>query len=412
MQPQRLIHFFLLLLTMTSFIACSNPTPATQDEGDDGVTAGEGDLDTITRDAGQLDQQSMRDQGPATQHDQDTGDASHGGGASISPQEVFASFSTLETIAGTARIEDKGVNGWQSSFEGGPATSAELSRPHIAQAHRSGNIYIADKDAHSVRKVSPQGMITTFAGTNAAQRPPVVDEPVKATETPLNSPNGLWVSPSKEIVYILDLGNDRVVRVDEQGMLTTLFSIGGAGAGRGLWVAEDESLAYVSAGTQLKKWTPQGGVETLASGFVSLGNLHVSKDGRLAVTDRDGSMAYLIDAEGKKTHIAGSGSGNDAASGMDARDAGLDEVRGIWFHPQGGYFLATHKGGQIWYVDIDNKLHLLIDGDKGSAHSGDGEAFDTPGKKISEPRAVTMTPRGELLITEHDGGYIRRLNVK
>ena len=406
-QHLRALLFALTLSCATT--ACSNPNASTPGEEVDMADAPR-DMRAghdLQGDAAHRDERDLR----AMEGRDMPRDGGGGGGATISPQEVFASFSTLETIAGTALIEDKGVNGWQASFEGGPATAAELSRPHIAQAARSGNIYVADKDAHAIRKISPDGVITTFAGTNVAGRP-VGAEPVKATEAPLNSPNGLWVPPTGEVVYILDLGNDRVARVDEQGMLTTLFSIGGAGAGRGLWVAQDESVAYVSAGTQLKKWTPQGGVETIASGFVSLGNLHVDGRGRVGVTDRDGSRAYLIEQSGEKTHIAGTGSGNAATDGMDARDAGLDEVRGIWFHPFGGYFLATHKGGHVWYVDSDNKLHLLIDGDTNDAHSGDGEAFDSPGKKISEPRAITMDTRGVMLITEHDGGYIRRLNLK
>src|SRR5207248_323180 len=42
--------------------------------------------------------------------------------------------------------------------------TAELSHPHIAMADRAGNIYIADKEAHSIRKVLPDGRIFTVAG--------------------------------------------------------------------------------------------------------------------------------------------------------------------------------------------------------------------------------------------------------
>ena len=331
------------------------------------------------------------------------------GNTAVTADTIFAQYATLSTIAGTALISDKGVNGWKPEFEGADATTAELSRPHIALANTAGEVFIADKDAHAIRKVSTDGTISTFAGTDVAGS--TSDESTPATSSKLSSPNGLWIN-SNGTVYVLDLGNDRVVKVDEQGMMTTLFRIGGAGAGRGLWVSDDESLAYISAGTILKTWTPEQGVTTLASGFSSLGNLHVSPSGQLAVTDRGGSKAYLIDKNGEKTHIAGTGSGRDADTGMLALEAGLDEVRGIWFHPQGGYFLATHKGGQIWYVDTQGVLHRFIHGDKDDDHAGDGEPFNSSGKKISEPRAVTMTPSGEVLITEHDGGYIRLVSKK
>ena len=108
-----------------------------------------------------------------------------------------------------------------------------------------------------------------------------------------------------------------------------------------------------------------------------------------------------------RERIAGNGTQSGGGSGQPARVTGLDEVRGIWFHPQGGYYLATHDGGQIWFVDDDEAIHLLIDGDDRGAHAGDGLPLDTPGKKVSEPRAVTLSPAGDLIVTEHDGGYVR-----
>ena len=89
-----------------------------------------------------------------------------------------------------------------------------------------------------------------------------------------------------------------------------------------------------------------------------------------------------------------------------AVETGLDEVRGVWPHPAGGIFLATHRGSQVWYVDEGGIIHLFLDGLEG-AHAGDGRAFDEPGPKVSEVRAVTLTPWGALLVTEHDAGYIR-----
>jgi sugar lactone lactonase YvrE len=264
-------------------------------------------------------------------------------------EAVFSGFGTIETIAGTALVEDKGVNGWQVAFEGSPATGAELSRPHMTQADSAGNLYVADKDGHGVRKIAADGMIETFAGTSAAGDDG--DGPGLATSMRLSAPNGLWVTAAGTL-YILDLGNDKVRRVKD-GNMQTLFSIGGAGTGRGLWVADDESLAYVAAGSALKKWTPEGGVQTLATGFASLGNLYVDADGSLLVADRGGHRVYRVSATGSKVVVAGNGQTN---------------------------------GG------------------------GDGLSFDDPAVRISEPRAISMDADGNLLITEHDGGYVRRVN--
>jgi sugar lactone lactonase YvrE len=276
----------------------------------------------------------------------------------------------------------------------------------MAQADSVGNIYIADKDAHAIRKIGLDGSLTTVAGTGEAGDDG--DSPGPGTQRRLSAPNGLWVRADGTL-YILDLGNDRVRRLAPDGELTTLFVIGGAGTGRGLWVADDESRAYVAAGTALKTWTPELGVVTLASGFASLGNLAVDGNGELAVTDRLSHRVYRVEADGEKRVIAGNGTRTGGGDGEPALSTGLDEVRGIWFHPDGGYLLATHKGGQIWYVDGLGDIHLFLDGDAEHSHGGDGEDYRSPGKKISEPRAVSMTPDGDILITENDYGFIRRL---
>ena len=81
------------------------------------------------------------------------------------------------------------------------------------------------------------------------------------------------------------------------------------------------------------------------------------------MTDRGEHRVYAIDDQGQKTIVAGNGTTTGGGHGMPALSSGLDQVRGIFFHPQGGYFLATHKGGQIWYVDDGGILHLFVDGD-------------------------------------------------
>ena len=321
-------------------------------------------------------------------------------------EAVFAGYGTIETIAGTGLIEAKGENGWVADFENRPATSAELSRPHIALGDASGRVFIADKDGHGVRQIDADGLITTLAGTSVAGNDG--DGPGVATQMRLSSPNGLWVAASGS-VYVLDLGNDKVRRVRD-GTMETLFDIGGASTGRGLWVAEDESLAYVAAGNSLKMWTPEGGVQTLAGGFVSLGNLFVEPSGHVLVADRGGHRVYRVSATGEKIIVAGNGLRTGGGSGQSALATGLDEVRGVWGHPDGGFFVATHKGGQVWFVDTAGEIYLFVDGDADDSHEGDGSAFNDASVRISEPRAVTIDPLGNLLITEHDGGFIRRVN--
>jgi len=321
------------------------------------------------------------------------------------------SYNLLTTIAG-AGGSTAAENKWVPGFEGGPATNALLSRPHIAMADRAGNIFVADKDAHAVRKIQADGAIVTVAGVNSPGNG--ADEPGNGTQVALWEPNGLWVREDG-MVYILDLINGKVRRLETNGTLQTLFTVsGGIVAGRGLWVKDDESLAYVASGTVVKKWTPADGVTDYASDFVELGNLVVDPSGKLVVTDRRGHRVWRIEDDGSKTAIAGNGTATTTEPGGGdgglATLTALSEVRGIWFLPTGAYFVCTHRGSQLWYVDVDGYIHLFLNGSTSDAHTGDGTWFWAPEEfRISECRAVTMDHQGNLLITEHDSGYIRRV---
>jgi sugar lactone lactonase YvrE len=330
----------------------------------------------------------------------------------LSPtQEGFdnlcASYGRLNTVAGKGEFSGDGYNGWDPQFENVPATEAELSRPHMAMADNAGNIFIADKDGHAIRKVTPAGMIVTVAGTNEAGDDG--NSPGPATQHRLSSPNGLWVRGDGTF-YILDLGNSKVRRVDTNGVLTTLFHANNdIDTGRGLWVKDDESLIYFASGTALRKWTPDGGIKTVASGFVELANLIVDPSGILVVTDRGANRVYQVSKGGNTTAIAGNGDATGGGDGFPALSTGLAEARGVWFLPTGGYLLATHAGSQIWYVDTAGIIHLFVDGSPG-AHSGDGELFRTPGPKLSEVRSITVDTRGRIIITENDAGFIRTID--
>ena len=129
--------------------------------------------------------------------------------------------------------------------------------------------------------------------------------------------------------------------------MTTLILVpGGISEGRGLWVADDESEAFIASGTRLLHWTPAAGVSVYASDFVQLGNLAVTSSGGivtdLVVTDLMDHRVLRIDPSGHKTIIAGNGT-TKSTGGTDveanALEAGLDEARAVWRHRQ-----CVHRG--------------------------------------------------------------------
>ena len=324
---------------------------------------------------------------------------------------VRTSFGNLQHVAGMAL--DRNVNSWNPNYEGGAALSAELSNPHMAVADAAGNVYIADKESHSILKVTPTGTIHTVAGTHAAGDNG--DGP--ATQRHLSNPNGCFVLADGTL-YILDLDNAKIRRVGTDGQMTTVVQVpGGFRFGRGLWVSPDEQLIYFCSGdgvstSIVKRWTPSGGIVNFSTGYTSLGNITVDHTGAVIATEDSGNRVYRLDGNGMRTLIAGNADGSafGGGDGLPATSTGLDRVRGIACLPTGGFFLATQKGSHIWYVDTGGIIHKIIDCDPTANpvyNAGNNELYSTPGIKMNEPRAISIAPNGDLIITASDHGQIR-----
>ena len=110
---------------------------------------------------------------------------------------------TITTIAGTGKY---GFSG-----DGGPATKAKLHGPSGVAVDAKGNVYIVDRTNNRVRKVSPGGTITTFAGTGAVTAPSFFGDGGPAIKARV-FPSGVAVD-AKGNVYIADLSNRRVRKV-------------------------------------------------------------------------------------------------------------------------------------------------------------------------------------------------------
>jgi hypothetical protein len=228
----------------------------------------------------------------------------------------------------------------------------------------------------------------------------------------LHQPNGLWVGGDGK-VYILDTGNGKVRRLDTNGLMATLLTDdNGMGDGRGLWVKDDQSVVYYAAGSDLRKWTPAGGISNLNKKFNDLGNIFVHGT-NLVATDRGDNTVWLVNTKtGARTFLFGNGGTNLVVDDTMAVTNSLYGVRGVWQPPIGGYFLATDYGAQLLYVDVTGLIHVLVNG-YGHIHAGDGQWFYSPTMyKFGQLRSVSMDSQGNLLIVENDLGYVRRIDFQ
>ncbi len=382
------------------------------------------------------------------------------------------------------------------------ATSVNLSNPHIAMADAYGNVYIGDKASNCILKVTTDGRIRRFAGTNTAinftspsytetlpyhqpgpyypndpstpagQYNPNVttDVPGPATSINILACNGLYVLPNG-IVYIYDAGFHRIRRVGLDGTMTTIVNDPDPNwlpSGRGLWVSQTEDLIYYTQevadlsqavpigvsinrapmGGVVKKWTPSGGIQAITRypsaptratlELTNPGNLDVNPvTHKLYVTDRAedlpaNSTVWRIDTPSPnalttystKTRVAGLGAA--ATSTADSADTGsllavnctLNQVRGIAFTPTGGYYLCTHRGGKVWYVDSSTdaasanaQIHLFLFGrGKNDITYYGSAALPVTGIEChSQPRQITVAPDGSVLVVSNDSGLVRKI---
>ena len=333
---------------------------------------------------------------------------------------LLESYGILETVAGRG-TNNGDVSLWQPSFEGNWATNVQLSRPHVAFGDPFGNVLIVDQRSSSVLKVTPEGRLFTYAGTHTAGDNG--NGPALATNLHLNNPNGGWMR-SDGTLYILDTENNKVRKVTTNQMMSTLFTTPPLGDGRAFWISSDETLAYFGSGdpvaTTLNKWTSTGGVSVVRSDFGNLGNiLGDEQTGVLYISDRDLNRVFRMETNGVLTPIAGNGYTTNSPGGGDGGSAlltGLQLPRSVWFIPNGGFFIGEHDpGNRIWYVDPAGIIHRWMNGSSANNRRvGDGQWFyANPGtNKVSRVRAVNTDPFGNMIITESNYGYVRRIRFQ
>jgi hypothetical protein len=340
---------------------------------------------------------------------------------------LLESYGILETVAGRGG-SSADESHWLPSFEGAFATNVDLSRPHISFGDPFGNVLIVDQRSHSILKVTPEGRLFTYAGTHTEGNNG--DGPAAATTLHLRSPNGGWIR-SDGTFYILDTENGKVRKVTTNGIMSTLFTTAPMGDGRAFWVKNDESVVYFGSGgtptsgasTNLNKWTPTGGVTVVRNTFQELGNiLGDERTGNVYVSDRLANRVYRLDTNNVLTPIAGNGTQGLAVEGALAVATPLALPRSVWFIPNGGFFVTEHDvgggtglGNRIWYIDPAGIIHRWMNGSSAdNKRVGDGQWFyaNPALAKVSRVRAINTDPFGNLIITESNFGYVRRIRFQ
>jgi sugar lactone lactonase YvrE len=124
----------------------------------------------------------------------------------------------ITTIAGTGNTS--GYSG-----DGGLATAAKLYGPNDICLDAQGNLYIADRDNHCIRKVNTSGIISTIAGIGGFLNYGFTGDGGAATSAKLNKPQSVSVDNLGSL-YISDYTNNRIRKVNTSGIISTIAGNG------------------------------------------------------------------------------------------------------------------------------------------------------------------------------------------
>lgn len=278
----------------------------------------------------------------------------------------LADFEELPRVAGV-RVSVFSGQGGQGLVDG-PADQARFTLPDQLAFDRRGNLIVADTLNHAIRRVDPDGVVTTIAGGHGAG---VLDGPCK--DARFDSPVGVAVDDTG-MIYVSERGSDLIRRIDAGCSVTTV-------AGAGDRFLAPRTLAFDGEGNllvadspygPLQRLTPNGQVSTIAS-FHSPKGIAVDSEGVVFLTD-----------------------GNRTIHRID-RGGGIATVVGTPSHRYGGAFssflfaIGVGPDGELYVVDGGYNRVLRV--------TRDGVISIVADEGI-DPTSLVVAPDGALFVSD------------
>jgi uncharacterized protein (TIGR03437 family) len=244
----------------------------------------------------------------------------------------------IQTVAGSGNAAFSG--------DGGPATDAGINVPVDVYLDSSGNMFITDQFNNRIRKVTPGGTISTVAGNGAAG---FAGDNGPAIDAELNTPTGIR-GDSAGNLYIADVGNQRIRKVNTSGIITTI------------------------AGNGNKGYSGDGG-PAVDAGFYNPVRVALLPNGNLLIADQSDHRVRLLNSTtGIVTTFAGNGVGTPATGafsgdGGPAVDASLNNPTAVAVTASGVVFIADQYNQRI--RKVKSGIITTIAGTGAAGYGGD-----------------------------------------
>jgi RHS repeat-associated protein len=371
------------------------------------------------------------------------------GGWSIDAHQVYDPFERVLYLGtgkrrsvhnlnlGIWTVAGNGTPGY--SGDGGPATEAQLQRATATAVGPDGSFYIADQVNHVIRRVDPDGIITTVAGNGTHG---YSGDGGPATQAQLNKPIGIALAQDGSF-YIADRSNHVVRWVDRDGLITTVAGNGNYGCGpiydfgdngpaieaqipypRDVAIASDGSLYIVSGCEEIRRVSTDGIITTVAgtgvSGFGGDGgpateaqldyvsDIAVAQDGSFYIGDGDNYRIRRVGPDGIITTVAGNGIYGDVCEGDGnlATNVALGEELGVAVDSDGRLYIADADLDCVRRVDPDGII-TTVAGNGTGGYSGDNGPATAA--QLDAPWDVALAPDGSLYIAHYYNYVIRKV---
>jgi streptogramin lyase len=280
----------------------------------------------------------------------------------------------LTTVAGNGQ---KGYAG-----DGGPATAAQLNEPYEVRFDQAGNLLFVEMQNQLVRKVDAKtGTISTLAGTGQKG---FSGDGGPATKATFSSPHSIALDAADN-VYIADIGNHRVRRVDAKTRIVTTL------AGNG------------------ERQQPVDG--QAAAGHPLVGPRALIVDGStLWIALREGHAVWTMDLTvGTLKHVAGTGKAGFSGDGGPAKAATFNGPKGIALGPDKSLYVVDTENHAIRKLDAASGQITTVAGVYPAKKGGAGDGGPATKATMDRPHGICVVRDGTIYIGDTNNHRVRRV---
>jgi sugar lactone lactonase YvrE len=295
----------------------------------------------------------------------------------------------------------------------GVGSDARFNDPWGVGVDLLGNVYVADSANNAIRKITPQALVTTLGSS-------VVREGSAdgfATSARFNSPQGIAVDSAGN-VFVADTNNHTIRKISPAGDVTTFAGTAGVSGstnanGTAARFYYPSDLAIDASGNlyvddelnnSVRKITPSGDVTTYATGFSFHEGIAVDTIGNVYVSSTSDHTVMMIRPTGSVLTLAGS-AGNSGTADGNGSAARFNFPGGLAVDSAGNVYVADEFNGAIRKITPNGDVTTFA-GVAGQQGSADGNGSNA---RFQAPSDIAIDSAGNLYVTDAGGRTIRKV---